>query len=277
MGYIDSYCLYFLLLVIGIGFTAYLFTQYEASRVIKAVVGIFVGIILSVLLARFYMGNAERFYDEERVFPAVPWRQIKTIKTPVTQFVYRADKGLFITTSAEDLLLATGVSDCDGNNWHSPFQDIQQGARLTLPPPPGKPIATISFHIPIQNEPEVDTIVWGATAFAIYENGEVWCTEREVQRGQSMGAGAAAGMGFNWFCITGLGAMLSLAIALKWLEKKHIRHKTMDQILPPWYLSRSALGRLLRTRVYEWSMSDQISSTGMEPSRVMVFQCFLLR
>lgn len=277
MGFTNLYCFGILIITVGVGIVAYLFTQHEASRVMKAVIGIFAGIILSVLLARFYVGNIERSYDEESIFPASPWRPIKTINASVTQFVHRGDKGLFLATSIGDLLVTTWVGDCDGNNRHTPSLEIQQGARLTLPTPPGNPITTISFHVPIQDEPEVDTVVWGATAFAIYENGEVWCTEREVQRGQSMGVGAAAGIGLNLICITGLGAMLSLAIGLKWLERNSIRHKTTDQILLPWYFSCSALGRLLRTRMYEWSMSDQISSTGIEPSRVMVFQCFLLR
>lgn len=44
---------------------------------------------------------------------------------------------------------------------------------------------------------EVDTVILGASAFAVYNNGEVWCTEREVQRGQMIGLGVAFAAGLR--------------------------------------------------------------------------------
>jgi len=243
-----SFILCFTIFILGTGSAVYLFTHYKKDHALKAIAGIFIGVVLSDLLAQHYVGNEDRYYDEDKVFLASPWKQIETMEVPVTQFAYRPDEGLFVTTSSGDVLLTTGVSDCDGKNWHTRSLQIQKGARLTLPSPHGNPVATISFHIPLQDEPEVDTVVWRATAFAVYENGEVWCTEREVQRGQATGFGAATSIGFTWFCFMGLGSSFSITIVLIWLERTYKRHKPSGRLLHPWYFSRSALGRLLMTR-----------------------------
>ncbi|MCI0397291.1 MAG: hypothetical protein L0332_30110 [Chloroflexi bacterium] len=47
------------------------------------------------------------------------------------------------------------------------------------------------------DEATVDTVVLGASSYAVYNNGEVWCTELVVQRGQAVAVGMAAGMSFT--------------------------------------------------------------------------------
>jgi hypothetical protein len=67
--------------------------------------------------------------------------------------------------------------------------------RIELPPPPKQPLYQITFDILIQFDPAIDTDILGASSYVVYEIGEVWCTERVLQRGQAIGLGGADGLG----------------------------------------------------------------------------------
>ncbi|MFZ0547453.1 MAG: hypothetical protein WAM60_18550 [Candidatus Promineifilaceae bacterium] len=75
----------------------------------------------------------------------------------------------------------------------------------------------------------MDTVILGASAFAAYSNGEVWCTEREVQRGQMIGLGLAFAVGLQalgyiiaTFLLSILAVEVGVLVILKfWLRKSN--------------------------------------------------------
>lgn len=93
---------------------------------------------------------------------------------------------------------------------------------MQLPSPPRQPLYQVTFDIPIQFSPTVDTDILGASSYAVYENGEVWCTERVVQRGQAIALGLAVGAGFQALYNTAIGFLCTFVVvatlAIIWIE-----------------------------------------------------------
>lgn len=66
--------------------------------------------------------------------------------------------------------------------------EVTSSPRIQLPPPPTPPLYQVTLDIPIQLD---DTDILGASSFAAYANGEVWCSERFLLRGQGVGVAVA--------------------------------------------------------------------------------------
>lgn len=167
------------------------------------ILALFCSIIAAVIIwVNFRPDNYE--YDENKVYPAEEWRKIISLNVTPTELVYRPKEGLFVITNQDEVKVADVLPACLTNSRvHqydknlSPPIEVTDNPKVELPPPPQQPLKQITFDIPIQFSPTVDTDILGASSYAIYENGEVWCTERVVQRGQAIALGIAVGEGFQ--------------------------------------------------------------------------------
>lgn len=172
----------------------------------------------------FFDLNEPYEYDEEAVYPAEEWRRVLTISKQLEGFDYHPEQGLFLLTKRGRIQLTETIPGClrDGgiaisygnSRSRQPIRDVLW-SKIALPQPPGKPLQQIYFDIPIQDRADVDTVILGASGYAVYDNGEVWCTERKVQRGQAVGVALAfAGSApyFSMFLIFALTLPVSAVV-----------------------------------------------------------------
>ena len=134
-------------------------------------------------------------YDEDQAYPAEEWRMVHKLRESPTGLEYRQSKGIVVTTSRTELQITGADPTClvDGDlaryREHSSLPiKLTSSPRVQLPSPPKSPLYQLTFDIPIQLD---DTDILGASSFAVYENGEVWCSERFLQRGQGVGVAVA--------------------------------------------------------------------------------------
>ncbi len=159
--------------------------------------------IVVTLIVRANVDPADYEYNEEQVFPAEAWRKINTLDEIPTRLEYRPDQGLFANNDQHNEQITGVLPACIHGGEITGYWDISKSLpiertsnpRIQLPPPPTRPLIQTSFDVALQFATNTDIL--GASSFAVYENGEVWCTERVVQQGQAIGAGAAAGAGFT--------------------------------------------------------------------------------
>jgi len=175
--------------------------RYGVRRIAFALlISLLVGIAGAVAgLAIFRLIPYEYEYDEEKVYPAEKWRRISSVSELPSGFEYRPDEGLFVVTpdskvqitNIPPVCLADGKVALDYRKRSSPLPIVMtSNLRAQLPPPPGRPLYHVTFDVPLQFANNTDILA--ASGFAAYENGEIWCTERWVQRG--VGVGAAIGI-----------------------------------------------------------------------------------
>jgi hypothetical protein len=126
-----------------------------------------------------------------------------------------------VVTQTADIQLTEDVPGCLPDGGIAQFYHRSVSTRpiretiapeLQLPIPPGTPTHRIFFNVPIQDSAEIDTVILGESGFAAYDNGEVWCTEREVQRGQMIGLGLAFAAGLQSLAYLSLTFFLSLLV-----------------------------------------------------------------
>jgi hypothetical protein len=134
-------------------------------------------------------------YNEEQVYPAEKWRKILTLSETPTSLEYRQSEGVFVITKQADIQITGVFPMClvDGElskyqGISSPPIEVTSSPRIQLPPPPIPPLYQTTLDIPVQLD---DTDILGASSFAVYADGEVWCSERFLMRGQGVGVAVA--------------------------------------------------------------------------------------
>jgi hypothetical protein len=152
--------------------------------------------VVIALIARASIVPADYEYNEDQVYPAKEWRKVNLLNKTPSGLEYRPAQGLFVTASQSDVQITGFLPACldDGDiarYWRDSASGpirVTSNPRVKLPPPPIPPTHQIAFDIPLQVG---DTDILGAPSYAVYESGEVWCSERVVERGQAVGVGVA--------------------------------------------------------------------------------------
>jgi len=158
--------------------------------------------VVVALIARASVDPADYEYNEDQIYPGEEWRKVNSLGEIPTELEYRPTQGLFATTGQSGIQITGVLPACldDGDivrYWRSSMSlpiKVTSNPRVKLPPPPTSPLYQITFDIPVQVD---NTDILGASSYAVYENGEVWCSERVVQRGQAVGVGVAFAAGFQ--------------------------------------------------------------------------------
>lgn len=195
-----------LCLILGIiptfGLDSFLSFRYGMYKPSFAALLVLLCSIVVALIVRANVDPADYEYNEEQVFPAEAWRKLKILDEIPTELEYRPDQGLLAKNDQRSVQITGELPVCISNGGIAGYWEISRSwpfeetshPRVHLPPPPESPSLQTSFDVTLQFATNTDIL--GASS-AVYENGEVWCTERVVQRGQAIGAGAAAGAGFS--------------------------------------------------------------------------------
>jgi hypothetical protein len=194
------------LLALGAFFIVVLFLaailakRYGRSLAAKATIGI----VASSFLVAFITFQVFNRNLKENTNPAIDWQRITTLETPVSKVQYRPESGLFATTEDGEIGLTGIIPFClpEGKvaGSHPNEVEIATVPYVNLPSPPQAVKQQISFNILYPVEADASA----ASSFAVYENGDVWCTERFDQVGQT----GAAAFGFTAFFILYLAAMI---------------------------------------------------------------------
>ena len=187
-------------------------------------------------LAIFRLTPYEYEYDETKVYPAEKWRKVSSVSEMPSGFEYRPDEGLFVATSGSKVqithippvCLADGKVALDYRERSSPPPIVMtSNPRAQLPPPPGQPLHQVTFDIPFQLG---NTDILGASGYAIYENGEIWCAERWMQRGQAVGVAVAIAPGFQALFDMTIGfeggGVVAFLVAIAYIEIRLRRSKS---------------------------------------------------
>ncbi len=190
---------------------------------------LFCSLIATVVVIRqvnFYIDNYE--YNEDEIYPAEEWRKVISLNVTPIKLIYRPNKGVFVNTKQGEIQLTDVLPVCVVNGPISRYRSLTPPIELTsdpkiqLPLPPKQPLDQVILDILIQFNPTIDTDILGASSYAVYKNGEVWCTERVVQRGQAIGIGFAAGSGIlllNGSTVSFLGTfVLVIILSVIYLE-----------------------------------------------------------
>ena len=172
--------------------------------------------VVIALIARARIDPADYEYNEDQAYPAKEWQIVNLLDENPTGLAYRPTQGLFVNTNRSNIQITGILPVCldDGElarYWRdSASIEATSNPRVKLPPPPTLPSHQITFDIPLQID---DTDILGVSSYAIYENGEVWCSERVVQRGQGPGVGVAFAAGFHILYAMTVGFFGSFTIA----------------------------------------------------------------
>ncbi len=217
--YIDYFSLSILLILIGLAFLIrYFFSKrYGKSLATKVVAGIF-GISLLIAIVTFEIISRN---ISEQAFPAMEWQQYLDTQQSITKLEYHSSLGLFAIEDNNKVKITDKNPFCVTGGQLSALTPIEieilEILPSELPLPPQTAVHQINFilHYPI----EADEIAF--SSFAVFQNGEVWCTERYM-RGGFGGAVAIGFLGFAYFVISALvflgSLILSVVVAVISLE-----------------------------------------------------------
>jgi hypothetical protein len=124
----------------------------------------------------------------ENINPALGWQRISQLDVPVSKLQYRPEAGLFAFANDREIKITGTIPFCssDGDIANSHPNEIEvittPYVNLPLPPQPVKQQVNFNIKYPV----EADS--WAASSFAVFKNGDVWCTERLARGGQTGGA-----------------------------------------------------------------------------------------
>ena len=131
----------------------------------------------------------------ENINPAIAWQKIATVDVTASELQYRPKSGLFILTDNSEIKITDTIPFCspDGDVALSYPNEIEVTTTplvsLPVSPQPIKQRVSFNIYYPVEADAQA------ASSFALYENGEVWCTERLAQGGPT-GAMALGLAGF---------------------------------------------------------------------------------
>jgi hypothetical protein len=190
-----------------------------------------IGVVVFSFLAAFITFQVLIRDTAENINPALDWQKISQLDVPVSELQYRPKSGLFALADNHEIKITDTIPFCspDGDVANSHPNEIEitttPYVSLSLPPQPVK--QQISFNI---NYP-VETDSWAASSFAVFENGDIWCTERLAQGGQTGGAalGFAAFIFLYLASIIFIGSIVALMIFSIILLEIHRWRKTRKE------------------------------------------------
>ncbi|GEM_PF-2235365 len=185
--------------------------RYKSSKAKIIVSAVFA---LSVLLASTYYKNGmDDFHKNQKdyVNPALEWQKIELLSESVLNLIYRPNVGVFAITDSGEVQLTKPVPYCSIENQTAEILpeeiEITDTPYAELPAPPQPFQQQIIFEI--RYAVDYDTLA--VSSFALFDNGEVWCTERVFRGPADFPTAVAIGMGY---LITAVAIFLGSLIAL---------------------------------------------------------------
>jgi len=200
MGF-ELLCL-FIIIGFGVLLTFLLSKRYGRSIALKIVIGIF---SLSLLIAIVTFVVISKDADEQ-VFPATEWQLYMVTQQSITKLEYRPDSGLYAITNIGELQITDKNPFCVSDGEIATLEPREIEIADTLPvelsPPPQTANHQINFILfyPIA----ADEIAF--SSFAVFKNGEIWCTERYMRGGP----GGAVALGFLTFFYLAMAVVIFL-------------------------------------------------------------------
>ncbi|CAG0996712.1 hypothetical protein ANAEL_02639 [Anaerolineales bacterium] len=187
--YINYFALSIFLILIAFALLIrFLFSKrYGQPLANKFVAGIFGG---SLLIA-FVFFKVVSWDIGDQAFPATKWQQHMKLQQSIEQLEYRPGLGLYAIHGTNEVRVTAENPFCVSNGQLASLEpreiQIADSELSELSPPPQTPILQIDFILlyPIA----ADEI--GFSSFAVFENGEILCTERYMRGG--LGGGVAVG------------------------------------------------------------------------------------
>jgi len=174
------------------------------SAIPVVVLSILSGGIAAVIGREICLVHLEYEYSEDKAYPAEPWRQASSITEALYGLEFQSDEGLFAVTDGGKVRIAGVPPVCLADGMLARYYDdrsspqpveLESDPRISLPLPPGRPLHQITFGIPIQLSSNTDLL--GASSYVVYDNGEIWCCERFVQRGWGVAVASALAPAFQ--------------------------------------------------------------------------------
>jgi hypothetical protein len=209
------YCLIPIVLWVIIFFLIRLITSDRYNLSSTIIIAGFI-LILSFLPANIYYKNGmDDFHKNESdyVNPALEWQRIDQLEESASSLVYHPEVGIFAVTESENIQLTMPVPYCSIENQTSEILpekiEITDTPYAELPAPPQPFKQQIIFEI--RYAVDYDTLA--VSSFALFDNGEVWCTERVFRGPADFLTAAAYGMGYLMTAVAiFLGSLISLLL-----------------------------------------------------------------
>ena len=151
----------------------YLGKHHGESLAIKFTAGVFT---ISFILALLPLLSLYKGIDENMNLKA-SWERVSGLEGPVLDMQYRSNNGLFAITDNNEIKITNEIPLCSGDrlSYINPSAiEITSSPRVNLPNPSHSVKKQLSFNL-IHPTGESS---YGSSSFVIYDNGELWCTEK---------------------------------------------------------------------------------------------------
>jgi len=151
----------------------YLGKHHGESLAIKFTSGVFA---ISFILALLPLLSLYKGIDEDMNLRA-SWERVNGIQGPVSDMHYKPNIGLYAIMDNKVIKITNEIPLCSDNrqSYINPTDiEITSNPRVNIPIPSNSVKQQISFNL-IHPTGEDS---YGSSSFAIYDNGELWCTEK---------------------------------------------------------------------------------------------------
>jgi len=168
--------------------------------------------------------------------PSANWHKVKSLDEMPTGLEYRTGDGLFATTHSGEEKIAEAPPACllddliaqaNSTTHPSPPAEVTTNPHLDLSPPPGQPAYQVTLNILYP----VGTDEYGSVGFAVYNDGEVWCTEKYgrggLAGGTAFGVAVYGALFFSIILFTAIFIVTAILASIITIVVLEVRHRHM--------------------------------------------------
>lgn len=189
-----------LLMLIGLVFLIkFIFSKRYERTLVTKLVTVILGISFLIAVATFRIISKD---IDKQTYSNTEWQHMKTQQS-ITKLEYRPDAGLFAIKGIDEFKIAGKNPFCVNDGQLSGLKPREIEIADTLPSELSSPPQATTQQINFILRYPIDADEIGFSSFAVFENGEIWCTERYMRGG--LGGGVAVGvLGFVFLVISAL-------------------------------------------------------------------------
>jgi MFS family permease len=168
--------------------------------------------------------------------PSTDWHKVGSLDETPTGLEYRTGEGLFAITHSGEEKIAKAPPAClpndliaQANSTHHPPPpaEVTTSPHLDLAPPPNQPAYQLTLNIIYP----FGTDEYGSVGFAVYNDGEVWCTEEYgrggLAGGTAFGVAAYVVLLVSIILFTAIFIMTAILASITTIVVLEIRHRRM--------------------------------------------------